>query len=322
MTLTMTGASRIFNISFKNFNFLIISFCIGLNSAVPHHHRSKNRGNKDAPHLVYDQKQTGDYNIQLHLKDFQIIALLGDETLSDYDYNYDYADFTVKPQSGSSSSSSTTSKPIESSSTLRPEMLIYSNSSGVSITTSTLSPSTNTSPNSLINSTILNNIHPLEIFIQESQFSNSSKNSSKQTSSTLASIENMNLNESTTNSENITIPFSSSTETNTLGKIKVQILDGYERTTPALPQLDHMIVPGEDHGPIDLGDEILQGEIASYRKCSNGFARDKKGKCRRVRRPTGSYQLPFGFGRLASNLATRLRLPMPGLQSDQIENTH
>lgn len=28
---------------------------------------------------VYDQKQTGDYNIQLHLKDFQIIALLPGE---------------------------------------------------------------------------------------------------------------------------------------------------------------------------------------------------------------------------------------------------
>lgn len=30
---------------------------------------------------TYDQKQTGDYNIQLHLKDFQIVALIGDDTL-------------------------------------------------------------------------------------------------------------------------------------------------------------------------------------------------------------------------------------------------
>lgn len=31
----------------------------------------------------YDQKQTGDYNIRLSLKDFQIIALLGDDTIGD-----------------------------------------------------------------------------------------------------------------------------------------------------------------------------------------------------------------------------------------------
>lgn len=28
----------------------------------------------------YDQKQTGDYNIQLHLKDFQIIAMVPDDS--------------------------------------------------------------------------------------------------------------------------------------------------------------------------------------------------------------------------------------------------
>ncbi|XP_044754518.1 uncharacterized protein LOC123313622 isoform X2 [Coccinella septempunctata] len=63
--------------------------------------RSKSKG----PQLVYDQKQHGDYNIQVHLKDFQIIALLGEESLGlgDYDYNYDYADFTVKPSGPSSS---------------------------------------------------------------------------------------------------------------------------------------------------------------------------------------------------------------------------
>lgn len=33
-----------------------------------------------SPHTVFDQKQTGDYNIQLHLKDFQIIALLAGDS--------------------------------------------------------------------------------------------------------------------------------------------------------------------------------------------------------------------------------------------------
>lgn len=34
--------------------------------------------------VSYDQKQTGDYNIQLHLKDFQIVALLGEDTIGSF----------------------------------------------------------------------------------------------------------------------------------------------------------------------------------------------------------------------------------------------
>lgn len=34
-----------------------------------------------SPQTILDQKQTGDYNIQLHLKDFQIIALLAGDGL-------------------------------------------------------------------------------------------------------------------------------------------------------------------------------------------------------------------------------------------------
>nr|XP_034192764.1 uncharacterized protein LOC117610013 [Osmia lignaria] len=49
---------------------------------------------------TYDQRQTGDLNVQVHLKDVQVLALLDSELLDDYteyDYFYDYADFTVKP---------------------------------------------------------------------------------------------------------------------------------------------------------------------------------------------------------------------------------
>lgn len=49
---------------------------------------------------TYDQRQTGDLNVQVHLKDVQVLALLDSEVLDDYteyDYFYDYADFTLKP---------------------------------------------------------------------------------------------------------------------------------------------------------------------------------------------------------------------------------
>ncbi|XP_076762408.1 uncharacterized protein LOC143430207 [Xylocopa sonorina] len=53
-----------------------------------------------SPATTYDQRQTGDLNVQVHLKDVQVLALLDTELLDDYteyDYFYDYADFTLKP---------------------------------------------------------------------------------------------------------------------------------------------------------------------------------------------------------------------------------
>ncbi|XP_072745874.1 uncharacterized protein [Anoplolepis gracilipes] len=50
---------------------------------------------------TYDQKQTGDLNVQIALKDLRIVALHNSELLddyTDYDYFYDYADFTIKPE--------------------------------------------------------------------------------------------------------------------------------------------------------------------------------------------------------------------------------
>lgn len=44
-------------------------------------HGSRYRTRTSAP--TYDQKQTGDYNIQLHLKDFQVVALLSESAFAD-----------------------------------------------------------------------------------------------------------------------------------------------------------------------------------------------------------------------------------------------
>lgn len=86
----------------------------------------------------------------------------------------------------------------------------------------------------------------------------------------------------TTNSEPITPRDEYSLNS---GKIKVQILE-----TPVLPAVG--IVPGEDVGPSQ--DNLPSGEVVHYRRCASGFTRDKKGRCRRVRRPNGaiSPQLP------------------------------
>ncbi|XP_047510652.1 uncharacterized protein LOC125053360 isoform X1 [Pieris napi] len=65
----------------------------------------------------YDQSQSGDFNVQVGLKDLQIIALLngGKEEYVDYDYAYDYNEMTIKPQNR------TTPRPLNASTSTEPD---------------------------------------------------------------------------------------------------------------------------------------------------------------------------------------------------------
>ncbi|XP_011689964.1 PREDICTED: uncharacterized protein LOC105451291 [Wasmannia auropunctata] len=81
---------------------------------------------------VYDQRQTGDTNVQIELKDVQVIALLNSELLddyTDYDYFYDYADFTVKPGNKPTTTSPATTSTEKNDITQVPEQLPSQNSS-------------------------------------------------------------------------------------------------------------------------------------------------------------------------------------------------
>ncbi|XP_051153381.1 uncharacterized protein LOC127276775 [Leptopilina boulardi] len=87
----------------------------------------------------YDQRQTGDVNVQIDLKDVKVIALVKSDLLDDYmnyDYVYDYADFTLKP--------------ITKPTTKSPP--IITNSSSESSTTSVLSSSTQSNLNNSLES--------------------------------------------------------------------------------------------------------------------------------------------------------------------------
>lgn len=55
--------------------FVLFGLAVSRVNSAP---RSRDRGRL----TTFDQKQTGDYNVQLHLKDFQIVALLNDDSLS------------------------------------------------------------------------------------------------------------------------------------------------------------------------------------------------------------------------------------------------
>lgn len=80
--------------------------------------------------------------------------------------------------------------------------------------------------------------------------------------------------------------------------------DGLNEKKGENPVTSLSIVPSEDIGQENNGEsQAPLGEIMYYRKCAQGYARDKRGRCRKVRRP----QFPFGFARLASNIAAKLR---------------
>lgn len=64
------------------------------------------------------------------------------------------------------------------------------------------------------------------------------------------------------------------------GKIKVQIIEAPLHMSP---------VPGEEMGVGHNTNAMSQSaEILLPRKCASGFTRDTKGRCRRVRKPSGS----------------------------------
>uniref|UniRef100_A0AAR5PS70 Spondin domain-containing protein n=1 Tax=Dendroctonus ponderosae TaxID=77166 RepID=A0AAR5PS70_DENPD len=85
----------------------------------------------------YDQKQTGDYNIHVHLQDFQIIALLGGDPFSEEEFEYDYADFTIKP---STTTGAPTGAPLQTGTTTKPPLVEQGNSTAGQIKVQILDP--------------------------------------------------------------------------------------------------------------------------------------------------------------------------------------
>lgn len=57
-------------------------------------YRSRSRNKNASP--TYDQKQTGEYNIQLHLKDFEVVALLSDSAFGELGVRVNHTAFKFK----------------------------------------------------------------------------------------------------------------------------------------------------------------------------------------------------------------------------------
>ncbi|CAH1101686.1 unnamed protein product [Psylliodes chrysocephalus] len=257
--------------------------------------KKSKRGGEQTPQTVYDQKQTGDYNIQLHLKDFQIIAVLGDDTANfgDYDYSYDYSDFTIKPathkptESPISSSPlppipSTTYKPTTASSSTKPPYQPYpfihpsSEKPAKDPPKPEEKPSTSSKP--LVHDKPFVSEKPL---VQEKPFINENVPLivAKPLINEKPLINDKPLEPQIEISVNSSAVALNTTQKNSKlddfsapGRIKVQIIE-----TPTPVQIG--VVPGEDLA--DQNETLPQGEILHFKR--------------------------YGFSRLASNLASRFR---------------
>ncbi|KAI4500747.1 hypothetical protein M0802_003958 [Mischocyttarus mexicanus] len=89
----------------------------------------------------YDQRQTGELNLRIDLKDLKILTFLDSKILedyTDYDYFYDFADFTskpiAKPTESSSSVESLNTESTNASTSSTSSSTIETNSAGISPT--------------------------------------------------------------------------------------------------------------------------------------------------------------------------------------------
>ncbi|XP_022900108.2 uncharacterized protein [Onthophagus taurus] len=283
---------------FSSSKFLLIAGLIGVIASVPID--IKKRGVE-----LYDQKQTGKYNIRINLKDITIIDILGGDYNDDnYEYDYeipsDYTDFPIATTTSTSISTNLSSSNISINTAL--------NASTVTIQskplTTTNSPKTTTKTK--LSSLILN--------------SSTTKPISSTKSSTSIKITPTNKPSSTTSKPSTGIATSSvsttlkpsnktltySYQTGVAGdRIPVIVLQQNQNNdavskSAALITSQVTIVPDDGNEEITERVESL-GEI-HYKKCPNGLIRDKNGICRKLKRPP-----LFDISRFTSGLVSKFR---------------
>ncbi|KAK9732252.1 hypothetical protein QE152_g12959 [Popillia japonica] len=226
----------------------------------------------------YDQKQTGDYNIRLHLKDFQIIALLSEEALNALSDDYEDLDYHI-PDEYLDVPLPTTQKQDSISSTTIEISTHPSIVERIKTTTgTTLSTTTATSPPRRTVTSRVTTKKP-EIITRTTPSTTLST-----LSTTITTIKQDISNKSFTDN-----PFREDAD-------KIPVISTSVTILPS----------GDDSGHAGSVSQVMLGEILQYKRCPDGYSRDKMGRCRKTRRP----QLPFDITRFTSSLATRFKRPV------------
>lgn len=285
--------------------------------------------------VTYDQQQTGDLNVQVHLKDIQIVALLDSSYLGeygvnfirdkytctvkhvgwqqtdfslfqDYDYAYDYSDFTIKPITPHA----TTAKPAAPSTTSTTSVEPWHSWPTISGPTSS-SPAPNIAVGEANNATDDDRV----TVESSSQLSTATKTGDKESEKVSAPSERPQVASSSVATPEAslklraTIPESGSIADDKDDDDNVDLTDESDKkdekdeivAVPASDQPQESVsltelspssvesaVPEAIQAPTD------QPEAQPTRKCSTGYTRDQKGRCRRthMRRRVPSSLLP------------------------------
>ncbi|XP_015602228.1 uncharacterized protein LOC107271121 [Cephus cinctus] len=215
--------------------------------------------------VTYDQRQTGETNVQIELKDVQILALIDSDLFddyTDYDYAYDYADFTIRPINKPTNAPSSTSsvKPWYTWPTNPPSLA----SNNASVTAS----STEEQP--ILNATVAPPTSNANI-TENGAASDGTGSTTEKSTSLQNSTEKMN-------------PVQMRINNKTGGLFSDEdIIDGAKKSTLPLTSAHETDSEGQNR-----------------RRCQPGYSRDKKGRCRRIIRRRLSF-LPMAM-RLASRI--------------------
>ncbi|XP_077300572.1 uncharacterized protein LOC143921237 [Arctopsyche grandis] len=214
---------------------------------------------------TYDQRQTGDYNIHISLKDIRIIALLsgGLGGSEDYDYNYDYSEMTIKPSPGETNKtkSTTTQSTITSNTTVDDSST--TTEKVVEITPPNPQTTTSKSPTTS-NSTVDNKNATIDSNNATIDNKNATIDSKNATESNTNGTESPNISKPTRKPDNQDIPVQ-------IVLTPVQILSDNAKPTTS---------PTTTAVPLTTTAKVKQAN------CIEGFVKDRHGNCRqRVRKP-------------------------------------
>ncbi|XP_069689262.1 uncharacterized protein [Periplaneta americana] len=270
----------------------------------------------------YDQRQKGDLNVHVHVKDVGILTIWGESIFGqyeEYDYNYDYQDPEDPDEEGGNKPNEEKPSTVASNSTTVmdavTEMGDFSTSEELSVftaesdnltetTVTTMPESANVTNATTCNNSTSSTVAPLKIESSSTTIATTAEvvKETKKTSTTGDSklTSSSSLPSTTTAATTVEMDKETKNTTQKTGDTAKPVLND---STTALP-IVAVLVPVQQQG----GQKVHQG--AGKRRCNPGYFRDSRGRCRRHRKPTYHtfqtlpIELPFGL-RLSPRHAPR-----------------
>ncbi|XP_046620235.1 uncharacterized protein LOC124305169 [Neodiprion virginianus] len=246
----------------------------------------------------YNQQQTGNLNVHIDLKDIQLVAVLQngnpiEADYGDYDYTYDYSDFTIKPPMRNLTT--TLDPPINASSTSSVEpwhTWPTTTATSLASTASVVTAHPLLQPESA-------DVQPESAFTENASSSVSVPPAPEAMHDNYTAIKP--LFESELPSTDSPAPTSSITmraeSTNKFGEDLAT-----NNKNNVFAAIDAAAVPANEQNPSSTArpgnaeTSTERSQVQLSKQCNQGYRRDRKGQCRpQIRRRVASSLIPFGI---------------------------